>query len=80
MLSPKIGAFGDIVVSIGDTEIIQKALEGGIDPDMRDYLGRTALHVAMENGQTNFAKLLLSKGADPKKVSGYHQIDWSQLT
>ena len=38
-------------------------LKGGADPSRTDLDGRTALHIAAEEGHADIAKLLLSYGA-----------------
>jgi len=40
-------------------------LEHGAMIDNRGYQGRTALHLAARNGQTEVMRLLLERGADP---------------
>jgi ankyrin repeat protein len=47
----------------GDIEGIQELIESGIDVNFKDIDGRTALHVAACQGQTEVLQLLLEKGA-----------------
>lgn len=42
---------------------------------MIDNYGRTALSIAVGKGQKDTVKLLLKRGADPKKGPTYHIID-----
>ncbi len=50
-------------------------IERGASVDGRDSQGRTPLMIAASNGQTEIAKLLLKKGADPlAEESEYHDI------
>jgi ankyrin repeat protein len=48
-----------------DAAAVEKLLKQGVDPGVRDPLGRTALHIAAELCKTNAAKALLAHGADP---------------
>ncbi|GAB4341355.1 MAG: hypothetical protein Kow0099_17980 [Candidatus Abyssubacteria bacterium] len=49
----------------GDIEAVESALKSGIDPNVKDRRGRTALMIATNTGQYQMAKLLLNNGADP---------------
>ena len=53
------------MVMKGRVAMIELVLAKGADPDAKYSDGRTALHLAAMNGDTNIAKLLLNKGADP---------------
>jgi ankyrin repeat protein len=48
-----------------DVAAVEEFLKQGVDPGVRDPLGRTALHIAAELCRTNAAKTLLTHGADP---------------
>jgi ankyrin repeat protein len=48
-----------------DAAAVEEFLKRGVDPGVRDPLGRTALHIAAELCRTNAAKTLLTHGADP---------------
>jgi ankyrin repeat protein len=49
----------------GDLKSIQEILDAGVDPDVRDAMGATALHEAMLQPNTTVVKLLLDNGFDP---------------
>jgi ankyrin repeat protein len=54
---------------IGNIEIAQILINHGANLNAPNYMGQTALHVALENDNfqaTNFAKFLISKGARMK--------------
>ena len=46
-------------------EVDRLVSDEGADPDVRHYLGWTALHVATVNRLPEMVKLLLEKGANP---------------
>jgi ankyrin repeat protein len=48
-----------------DAVAVEEFLKRGVDPGVRDLLGRTALHLAAELCRPNAAKTLLAHGADP---------------
>lgn len=48
-----------------DVEKIKKLLRNGANPNYRDDLGYTALHMAVQDNKVEFAKLLLKYGGDP---------------
>jgi len=48
-----------------DAAAVEEFLKRGVDPGVRDPLGRTALHITAELCRTNAAKTLLAHGADP---------------
>lgn len=47
-------------------ELTRLFLEMGVDPNVKDRWGRTALHVAIAGGHEEAAFLLLEAGADPR--------------
>ncbi|KAJ3683584.1 hypothetical protein LUZ60_013811 [Juncus effusus] len=49
--------------SIGDSEVLKKALDEGADKDEEDAEGRRALHFACGYGEVKCAKMLLEAGA-----------------
>lgn len=49
----------------GQTAAVQRLLDGGVDVDARDALGRTALMAVAGEGATSLLRLLLERGADP---------------
>jgi ankyrin repeat protein len=48
----------------GDTESVWRLVAEKVDIEVRDDYGRTALHVAAENGQLEIAAMLIESGAD----------------
>ncbi len=49
----------------GHDEVVEALLaETGLDPDVRDRRGRTALHLAAANGKGKAVQALLAAGAD----------------
>jgi ankyrin repeat protein len=64
----------------GDVEIIQQILaSGGVDKDIRDAVGATALHQAMMQPNVLAVKLLLDYGFDPNATtkSGYTPLHFA---
>jgi ankyrin repeat protein len=55
---------------------LRRLLEQGEDMGARDKLGDTPLHVAIQEGHTQAARLLIERGADPD-ARGSH---WGPLT
>jgi ankyrin repeat protein len=51
--------------AVDDAAAVEEFLKQGVDPGVRDPLGRTALHIAAELCRPNAAKTLLTHGADP---------------
>ena len=48
----------------GDLDGIKELLDSGSDVNFRDIDGRTALHIAACQGQTDVVELLLQRGAE----------------
>ena len=57
------GSFLCTAVSRGDSDLVKRLLCYGIDPNSKDYDSRTPLHIAVSEGLTLMAKLLLESGA-----------------
>lgn len=51
-------------IESGDTEVVKLILTQGVDVNLRNSVGETALHVAAFWGREEIAKLLLAYGAD----------------
>ena len=51
---------------LGGTRIVELFLRGGMDPDVTDEMGRTALMKAVTNGHTETVETLLAAGANPR--------------
>ena len=49
-----------VAAAAGDIEQIQRLIRNGVDPDAADYDGRTALHLATCQGQTEVISYLLN--------------------
>lgn len=54
----------------GDAAGVEKLLNSGVDPNLKDQLGFTALIMAPRGGNAQVVKLLLAKGADANAKSG----------
>jgi ankyrin repeat protein len=53
----------------GDIKIMQELLAAGVDKDVRDALGATALHEAMLQPNIQVVDLLLKNGFDPNAIA-----------
>ena len=53
----------------GHVEIVRLLLEAGVDKDLQDWYGDTALHRASLSGQVDIARLLLEARADKDVLS-----------
>ena len=66
----------------GDVNKITSLLEAGIDPNLQDEMGRTALYLASEEGHLEIVKLLLRKGAGVNIIGpgGFRALDEASLS
>jgi ankyrin repeat protein len=53
----------------GDIKVMQELLAAGVDKDVRDALGATALHEAMLQPNIQAVELLLQNGFDPNAIA-----------
>jgi len=51
-----------------DVDALQSWYNAGVDFNVADYNGRTALHVAVAHGLSDHVTYLLAHGADPRAV------------
>ncbi|XP_047270912.1 potassium channel KOR1-like isoform X3 [Capsicum annuum] len=81
------GSFLCMAIAKGDSDLLQRLLSTGVDPNTKDYDQRTPLYVAATQGQYSMAKLFLGTGAsvfskdrwrntpvDEARVSGNKQM------
>ncbi|KAF3624700.1 Potassium channel SKOR [Capsicum annuum] len=81
------GSFLCMAIAKGDSDLLQRLLSNGVDPNTKDYDQRTPLYVAATQGQYSMAKLFLGTGAsvfskdrwrntpvDEARVSGNKQM------
>ena len=63
----------------GGTEEVRAALVGGVDPNMKevDWPGRSAIHIAAEEGHRDVVALLLEGGVDVNAVEIHGQTLWT---
>ena len=54
----------------GNLDLVLEDLQAGLDPNARDFLGRTALVEATRIGHVPIMTALLDKGADPRAQDG----------
>ena len=54
-----------IAVNTNNTELLERILASGADPNQVDEHRRTALHFAAAKGYTDVTRILISNGADP---------------
>jgi glutaminase len=54
--------------SQGDLDEVRALIASGVDPNIGDYDGRTALHLAASEGHREVVAYLLNQGADPSPV------------
>ncbi|MFJ8887534.1 ankyrin repeat domain-containing protein [Streptomyces sp. NPDC102402] len=60
----------------GDTALVARLLDEGVPVDAYRAGGRTALDLAVRQGHSDVARLLLAAGADPEQRAG----EWHELT
>ncbi|KAG2789952.1 hypothetical protein PC129_g18408 [Phytophthora cactorum] len=65
--SPDVSSFFQAVQE-GNTEKVKRSWLSGMEVNVTDELGRTSLHVAVENGQLGVIELLLSAGVNTNVV------------
>ncbi|EFJ45447.1 hypothetical protein VOLCADRAFT_63721 [Volvox carteri f. nagariensis] len=65
----------------GDLEDVDSALAQGVQPDSKDAMGRTALHMACANGHCEVIGRLLHAGAltDIQNNEGNTPLHWACL-
>jgi ankyrin repeat protein len=67
-LASKVGLkqvqFGDGSAYTRSPRLVRKLLVRGLDPNRPDWMGKTMLHAAAENGDPSVAAMLLDAGAD----------------
>jgi ankyrin repeat protein len=68
--SPDVGAFFRAVQE-GNTEKVKRSWLSGLEVNVTDDLGRSSLHVAVENGQLGVIELLLSAGVNTNVVDAH---------
>ncbi|XP_063625627.1 putative ankyrin repeat protein RF_0381 [Cydia splendana] len=52
-----------LACDLGDNDLIEKLISEGVDVNLRDPIGRTALHFAVQDGNIRAIKMLLEAGA-----------------
>mmetsp|Transcript_32323 Transcript_32323/g.84582 ORF Transcript_32323/g.84582 Transcript_32323/m.84582 type:complete len:965 (+) Transcript_32323:231-3125(+) len=68
---PEIGSHMCILAMDGKDAQLATMARAGVDPNVEDYDGRTALHVAASCGDADLCTHLLALGADPKKTDHF---------
>jgi len=56
-------------IADGDLDEFSRLVNDGVHHSSRNKLGETPLYFAAEKGETEMAKLLIAKGADPKALT-----------
>ena len=57
----------------GDVKKVASLLEAGIDPNLEDKDGDTALHLASKNGDLKLVKLLIENGANVSCLKNFQR-------
>lgn len=65
--------------SLGDIEQVQKALDQGIDANVTDEEGYSALQAAAENNYLDVVKLLVSHGANVDFKGQYTALELAEM-
>jgi len=68
------------VVANDDVSALESWYNAGVDFNLSDYNGRTALHVAVAHVHTDHVSYLLAHGADPTAVDidGSTPLDYAE--
>ncbi len=65
--------------SLGDLEQVEKCLADGVDVNITDDGGYSALQAAAENNHLNIVKLLVSKGANISHKAEYTALELAEM-
>lgn len=65
--------------SLGEIEQVKALIEQGIDPNITDDEGYSALQAAAENDHLDIVKLLVSKGAVVHYKAEYTALELAQM-
>ncbi|RLN77406.1 hypothetical protein BBJ28_00022739 [Nothophytophthora sp. Chile5] len=68
--SPDVAEFFRAIQE-GNTEKVKRSWLSGMEVDVTDDIGRTSLHVAVENGQLGVIELLLSAGMNTNVIDAH---------
>ena len=65
--------------SLGRIDQVEAILNSGLDPNMHDSDGYSALHAASENGHLEVVKILVEHDADINYKSGYTALELAKI-